>query len=218
MQKLEERPPFVRFETRSEEDREATIQAGHYVGRDVDYAFITPAGSRDVIERNVKEWLTQLDEQVLQERINPAWRNAFRDMYRAFVEGKELPITGTPIINWPGLSPSQTKQLQSLNLRAVEDVAAMNEETIARIGMGGRALKDRAVAYLETASNVGAVAEVSAALKAENADLRRQNEELQARMRSLETQFMAMSQASAGQSVTHSAAISAEDLGLGDKL
>ena len=35
VQKLEERPPFVRFEVRAEEDRQASIEAGHYVGKDV---------------------------------------------------------------------------------------------------------------------------------------------------------------------------------------
>jgi FtsZ-binding cell division protein ZapB len=195
VQKLEERPPFVRFETRSFEDREATIKQGHYVGIDVDFALITPSGSKDIIERNVSEWFQQLREQVMQERMNADWANAFYKMYDAFKEGKEAPLVGTPVINWPGLSPSQVKQLVSLNLRAVEDVAIMNEESIARLGMGGRALKDRAVAWLAAARDVGMVAEASAALKLENEELKRSNENLNQQVQALAAQVAAIAQA-----------------------
>lgn len=221
MEQLAERPPYVRFETKSLENRQASIEAGHYVGTDIDFAYITPAGSKDVIERNVKEWLEQLDQQVLQERINPAWRDAFKGMYRAYKEGKEAPLVGMPILDWPGLSPSQVKQLVSINLRAVEDVAAMNEETIARLGMGGRALKDRAVEYLRAAKDVGSVAEASAALKVENEELKRRSTELELQVKQLAAQMAVFSQAQANvmqRPAPATESITADDLGLGDPL
>lgn len=197
IEKLEDRPPYVTFETRSIEDRDATIQAGHYVGRDVDFAFITPFGSKDRIERNVAEWFEQLDDQERQERIDPAWVAAYKKMYAAYKQGLELPPNGIPVVNWPGLSPSQVKQLLSLNLRAVEDVAAMNEECIGRLGMGGRALKDRAIAYLEASNDVGKVAEDAAAMRAENADLKRSNEELLVQVKALAAQVEALAKSQA---------------------
>jgi hypothetical protein len=45
------KPPYVRFEVRSVEDRTASIESGHYVGKDVIFAIVTPAGTRDRIER-----------------------------------------------------------------------------------------------------------------------------------------------------------------------
>lgn len=216
VQKLEERPPFVRFETRSIEDREATVAKGMYVGNDVDYALITPHGSKDVIEREVKDWLEQLRHQVAQERCNPEWAMAFQRMYEAFKEGKELPVSGTPVLNWPGLSPSQVKQLLSLNFRAVEDVAAMNEEAIARLGMGARALRDRARLFLETAQNVGSVAEKAAAIEVENAQLKASNDSLKAQVDLLSRQVAAIAAAQAGlsggQSPQPTGDISAADL------
>ena len=41
------RPPHVVYERRAEEDRTASIEQGRYVSRDVDYAIVTPAGSKD---------------------------------------------------------------------------------------------------------------------------------------------------------------------------
>lgn len=219
--KLEDRPPFVQFETRSVEDREASITAGHYVGNDVDFAVITPAGSKDRIERICSEWFPQLREQVVQERMNPAWLAAYEGAYKAYKDGKEPPVDGTPVLDWPGLSPSQVKQLVSLGLRAVEDVAAMNEETIANIGMGGRALKDRAISYLAAARDIGAVAESSAALKVENAELKRRSDALELQVKQLAAQMAVLAQVPAHTSAvapSTAASISLDDLGLGDKL
>lgn len=38
VQIAEARPPYVTFEFRAEEDRAASIEAGHYVSKDVAYA------------------------------------------------------------------------------------------------------------------------------------------------------------------------------------
>lgn len=222
-QKLEDRPPFVQFETRSEEDREATIEKGHYVGMDVDYAFITPAGSKDRIERKVSEWFAKLEEDLASERIPAPWVRAFKEAYKAFQEGKAPPVSGFPIVDWPGLSPSQVKTLLSLNLRAVEDLAVANEETLARLGMGARALKQRAIDWLAAAENTGKVAEESAARRAENADLRARNAALEEQMAQLSAQVKALSAAQQpfnqpAAMAPASSGISADDLGLGEKL
>lgn len=224
MQRLEDRPPYVQFETRSIEDREASIAAGHYVGRDVDFAIITPSGSKDRIERICAEWFPQLQDQLAQERISASWVQAYKDAYKAYQEGKEPPVNGTPVLNWPGLSPSTVKQLTSLGLRAVEDVASMNEETLARIGMGARALKERAINYLEASKDIGSVAERAAANAAKNEDLERRNADLEKQVRLLAQQVQSLAaNSNFGGPTNHqrqaqSDTISADDLGLGDKL
>lgn len=65
----EARPPYVMFETRAVEDRAASLEKGHYVTRDVDYAIITPMGSKDRTERVIKEWFDQLQQQVAEGRF-----------------------------------------------------------------------------------------------------------------------------------------------------
>ena len=182
---LEERPPYVRFEFRAVEDRAESITQGHYVSRDVAFALVTPAGSKDTIERVVEDWFAQLDQQVREERFPAHWLKAYKDAYEAWKTGNEIPLTGTAVKNWPVLSPSQTKLLLDLGIRAVEDLAVANEETIARLGMGGRALKQKAIEWLASAKDSGKQVEEIVALKAKNADLEEANSKLLAQMKEL---------------------------------
>ena len=92
--------PWVEFRKVSEEDRQASVDAGTYIARDVDYAFITPAGSKDCIEKPVKEWFEQLATQVENNRFPAEWLKAFRTRYESWVESGEIPIQGTSVKNW----------------------------------------------------------------------------------------------------------------------
>lgn len=190
----EPKPPYVRFETRSEEDREATIAAGHYVGKDVDYAIVTPAGTRDVIERKVEDWLANIDEGVKQERIPQFWSDAYRRSYENFKSQRDDPLEGTPIKDWPSATPSQIKTMLDIGVRTVEDLSVANEETLMRIGMGGRALKQKAIIWLEGAAEHGKTAERSSALELENEELKTRNAELITRLESLEKTDEALKQ------------------------
>lgn len=154
----EPKPPYVQFETRSIEDREASEKAGHYVGKDVIFALVTPAGTRDRIEREASEWLNSIDEGIKQERIPSAWGPAYRRALEDFKESRETPEFGTPVKDWPSVSPAQCKLLLDINVRTVEQLADANEETVARIGMGGRALKQKAQAWLDSSKGDGKVA------------------------------------------------------------
>lgn len=195
---LEARPPFVRFETRSEESRAASVAAGNTVYTDVDYALITPQGSKDCIERRVDEWLVMLREQVKQERFPNQWLDHYKRLYEGWKAEGEIPVQGTPLRNWPMLTPAQVKTLTGLKLLSVEDLAVANEETIARMGMGGRALKDKAVAWLKAqGSDAGKQAEeiVDLRIRLERADT--QNETLAQAVAQLQAQIAILTSASA---------------------
>lgn len=178
----QEKPPFIRFDRRAVEDRDATIEAGHYVGRDVDYAIITPVGSRDTIEREVTDWFRYLEEGVNQERIPSEWLPAYRGAYKAWKEGREVPEEGTPILTWGGASPAQIKNMIDIGVRTVEHLAQANEETLGRMGMGGRALKQKAEEYLTAIDKFGKTAEILAKLKAEVKSANLENEKLRAQL------------------------------------
>jgi len=167
----EARPPFVTFEVRAEEDRDKTIETGIYSVKNVDFAIITPQGSKDRIERKVDEWFPQLEQQVREERFSSVWLDGFKSRYRIWKETNEIPENGHPIVNWPAASPAQVKTLLAGGVRTIEDLAVANEEVLARLGMGARALKNRAVEWMAAAQNGGAQAEEIAALKQQNEDL-----------------------------------------------
>jgi len=211
MQAMEARPPYVMFETRSIEDREASEKAGHYVGKDVDFVLITPAGSKDRIDRNALEWLAQCRIEVQAERLPVKWEAHYREAYKNWKEGQEAPVDGTPLINWPGLSPTQYKQLQALHIRAVEDLAAANEETINRLGMGGRQLKQRAVDYLAAAKDVGAVAEAASTLRARAEASESREKLLNERLEAMAARLQALEGGTAPRNESATAAIQASD-------
>ena len=185
VQKLEERPPYVRFEVRAEEDRQASLDAGHYVGKDVHYALITPMGSKDCIERKADEWFDKLKQDVSEGRCPREWLAAFKEVYKEWCEGREAPVNGTPITDWPPVSPSQVKTLLSLQVRTVEDLAAANEEVLGRIGMGGRALKQRAIDWLTSSESAGKASGELSSLKAANENLQARNTQLEAQLKEL---------------------------------
>lgn len=179
VQKLEDRPPYVRFEVRAEEDRQASIEAGHYVGKDVDYVLVTPMGSKDCIERKVSEWFDKLKQDVDEGRCPQEWYRGFKAGYEEWKAGRETPVKGVPIADWPPLSPAQVRTLQSIGVRSVEDLAVANEEVISRVGMGARALKQKAIDWLSSAKSGGKAVEDISALRAEVANLKARNEGLE---------------------------------------
>ena len=184
------RPPHVIFERRAEEDRQASIEAGRYVSRDVDYAIVTPSGSKDRVERVVVDWFSMLAGEVRAERWPQAWLDQLKSGYEAWTRGQTPPEHGTPLSTWPALSPAQVKNWAQIGLRTIEELAEANEEALTAYGMGARDMKSRARLFLENAGD-------SAALVAKL----RASEELiasmQVRMESLEAQLKASAMESA---------------------
>ena len=147
------RPPHVVYERRAEEDRTASIEQGRYVSRDVDYAIVTPAGSKDRVERVVADWFLMLAGEVKAERWPQAWLDQLRAGYDSWTRGQTPPESGTPLSTWPALSPAQVKNWAQVGLRTIEELAEANEEALSAYGMGARDMKARAGLFLENAKS-----------------------------------------------------------------
>jgi hypothetical protein len=194
--------PWVEFRKISTEDRNASVETGTYVARDVDYAFITPAGSKDCVEKPVKEWFESLQQQVDSGRFPAEWLRAFRGMYEAWQKNEEIPVDGTSVKNWAVASPAQIEMLLKLHVRTVEQLAAANEEVISRLGMGARNLVDKAKAYVtQQSGGVGKMAEENAGLKRDLEVAKTSMSTLEETVRMLQAQVAALSAAAgSGQS------------------
>lgn len=186
------RPAYVQFEVRAVEDRTATLESGHFVAKDIIYALVTPAGTKDRLEKNAEEWIKSMEEGVAQERIPAQWLEHYRTALRMFKESREMPEIGTPVTAWPSLSPSQVKLCLDANLRTVEEVAEATEEALARLGMGARAMKQKAKAWLDSAETTGKVSAELESLRTANAALETRNADLLERVKTLETQLEAL--------------------------
>lgn len=185
----EDRPPLVRFEKMPVEDRDASIKAGCYMTKDIDFAIVTPMGTRDVIPRQVSDWFPYLTELVKQGRFRSDWLAAYKEAYELWKKGEEIPLKGTPIKTWPVLSPAQRENCIKLYVLTVEDLAQANEETLTRLGMGAVALKQRAVDWIKNASDPGKISQEVAAMRAEMADIRQRNDALNERNNALEQEL-----------------------------
>lgn len=107
--------------------------------------------------------------------------------YEAWKSGREVPLNGTPLAVWPGITPEQAEVFRLAGVRTVEDVRDMSETIRSRINLPNtRELKDLARIYLEN-SGSAAAAEREAAkdrqietMSAEMAEMRKMLESLTA--------------------------------------
>lgn len=164
--------PHVRFETRSAEDRAASIEAGKKVYKDLDWVIITPPGGKDVVENHAEQWLANIRDRAQVGQYDPEWVEAFSKMYGMYKEGKELPEDGTPLRMCTTLfTPAEIQNCLGANVRTLEMLAGANEEALGRIGMGARALKTRAQESIKVGDSAGSAMKVEA-LQIENAELK----------------------------------------------
>ena len=151
---------YVEFELRPEEDREETISQGMPVFKDVEFAMITMPGGGLVVDKPINEALLY-EWKNGDNRRKPPSPFAYR-AYEAWKEGREAPVNGTDLKNWPGVTPAQLKTCQNATVRTIEDLAAANADTIRKLGMGGVAMMEKAKAYLAAANQNKTSEEVSA--------------------------------------------------------
>lgn len=147
----DDRPVYVEFQVRAVEDREASIEAGHYVAKDVVYAVVTPPGGNLVIDAVAEDWLKK--------KRTDKFFGHYEGVYKAFLEGREAPLEGTPIKEWPPISPAQAEMCLRAEIRTVEDLATCSDGALERIGMGARALQQKAQTWLNTAEGSGKTTE-----------------------------------------------------------
>ena len=156
----EERHGFhVAFELRAEEDRGGSIAAGHPVFRDVEVAILTMPGGNLVLDKFVNDELLHEWRFGIPGRKPPSPFAV--SAYEAWKDGREAPVNGTDLKNWPGVTPAQLKTCQNATIRTIEDLAEANADTIRKLGMGGVAMAEKAKSYLSSAESNKASEEVA---------------------------------------------------------
>jgi hypothetical protein len=184
----EQRAPYVVFERKGVEDREQSLLQGRYMEKPIDFAIVTPIGSKDRIPREVQSWFKTLEQNIREERIPKAWLEQYREAYAAWKRGEEVPLAGTPVKGWAVLSSAQQANIISANILTVEDLAQVNDEGVRRIGMGAIELRDKAIAWLKSARDSGVVTQQNAALQARIRQLESNIEVLTGQIRDLKAE------------------------------
>lgn len=92
-------------------------------------------------------------------KTEPLLWEVMEPIYERWCKGQEAPEEGTPLDVWPAVTKGQVEILKSLHIRTVEDVAGMNDAAMQRFGMGARALRDKAAAFVEAKEGEAVLAE-----------------------------------------------------------
>ena len=98
--------------------------------------------------------------------------------YDAWLKGQEAPVSGTPLSAWPGVHTAQADRLKLMHIRTVEDVAGLTDADLDKIGMGARALRDKARAFMQAKQGEAQIAAAMVERDEENARLKSEVEEL----------------------------------------
>ena len=173
-----ERSPYVEFKMVAKDDPVKSHEVGYRVTKDVAMAFVTQPGSKDQFEYEAEKWLDSIKHKAIDGRYPQLWVDAFNKKYEAWKEGREAPLNGTSVKEWPLLSPAQAENFIALRILTIEDVAAMTEEAMARFGMGSRNLREKAREWLKGK-------EISDIAMKENIELKKRVQELEDLMKQM---------------------------------
>lgn len=80
-----------------------------------------------------------MDETV--RRIEPHDIQEYPELYAAFKSNSDVPLTGTPLTEWPPLPGSVLRELQHLGFRTVEQLSEASDETRRKLGIIGKYVK-----------------------------------------------------------------------------
>lgn len=169
MQNPMSRVPFFRFENREHgADPIASKEKGYEVPRMLTFIIVLPHGSRgDGMEFIADEFIERKEKDARDGRYDHAWVKEFRDGLAAFREGKTLPRSGTPLINWERILKSRRDALAPL-FPTLEDLAALPDSNLNQIGLDGRVIRDMAVADIQAKKDLSPIVKELADSKEEN--------------------------------------------------
>lgn len=154
---MEESPPHIVFYFEEVEDRNASIEAGREVYKDVAFVQVLPAGGKDIFIDRAKSWLGKQKMNAKNRRIPQEHYEYYVKAFEAFEQGNREVLHGTPLKAWPQITPAQVRNLNTIRIYTVEDLAQANDDALALIGMGARVLQQKAINWLESANSTGKV-------------------------------------------------------------
>lgn len=153
---------------------------------DIDFVTVRQPGGIDSVVYEVEHWFkTIIPMELAANRLNPEIAKAYHKYYESWKQGQEIPVDGTPIKNWSVPSPAQIKMMTDLNIRTVEELAALPDDGVRRLGMGGTELKLKAKAFLDSSRDSGKVAHEMASLKKTNELLQKNLDDMKAQLDAL---------------------------------
>lgn len=124
----------IRFFRKAKQDSEETAKQGRPIFTEIDYIQIMVPGDRTSI--NVRP-------------VGPLDMSRFARQYEHWQKTQqEEQLQGTPLEAWGIMSLGQIEEYRYFGVRTIDQMAALRDDVCQKI-MGGLALKNKAVAFLE---------------------------------------------------------------------
>jgi hypothetical protein len=170
------------FKTHSSHNAAKSAKAGRPIYDDIEVCEIRQAGNKSTVGvfPAHEVWRWQDTQEGGREPITYAMR--YPDQYKRFKAGAAQAKSGTPLEEAPFLTQGKRLELKALNIHTVESLAALDGQPLKNLGQDGRALKNQATAFLETASSSADAtryADENAKLKERIAELERERKQAQ---------------------------------------
>lgn len=140
--------PYVYFSVKSKQTKD---EQGHVVDA-LEYTAHVVTGPKDEREFEAEAWLkTLLEKGQLRAGFDDSaneyatvWYPTFKGMFDAFKAGEEMTHPGTPLRTILAFMKTEVAQCERSHIYSLEQLADANEEMLGAIGIGGRALRDKA--------------------------------------------------------------------------
>lgn len=158
----DDRALFVEFETEAVHQGAESEKQGRPIYKDVAFIRIMMPGDR------TREVYRPVRTDPAKSAPYPPDPDRFPRQWAAFQAKQEQVQEGTPVTEWAPLTKSRALELKALHIHTVEQLAAIPDNTLHSLGMGGRDLRGQAIAWLAQAKDGAA----TTALAAENQHLK----------------------------------------------
>ena len=144
---------FVEFSHEPEYQEALSAAEGRAVYKDVSYITILfPADKTKKVFRRVK---------MEDDNSGPSDLTRFPKQWAAFQAQQEQIPDGMPLEHWPPMTKARVKELKSLHLHTVEQLAALTDQNGPSIGLDWRKLRDMALNFTASAKDGAAVTKLT---------------------------------------------------------
>lgn len=160
---------LVKFYFKSVQNAEETAAEGRPMFKDKEYIDIRIPGQSDQVTRPAGQ----------RDKLR------FPRHYAAFQQRMEMPVDGTPLIEWPMVNRSLADQLAFQGIKTVEQMAELNDSLMGSVH-GMQTLKQKARDWLEATKDDGVLSRLRDELVSRDSLIAEQQSQMSAMMARIE--------------------------------
>lgn len=116
---------------------------------------------KEYIYTDTFPWIEHLKQRLKHKTISQNYYDYCLKSYKHWQETGEIPIDGTPLIEWNMVSEAIKKRCIDMGINTVERLAEATAEATQEIGMGGQEAKRKAKSFLEVGGSQEAAAKIT---------------------------------------------------------